>query len=69
MSLPEGTTTLVGSVIDAMKSNPSCLAALIFALILAALVYLSFDNYQEEMHARQMAMIERCFPLMRGEKQ
>lgn len=51
------------TAIEALKGSPSCLAAILFACIMAVLTYLSLRNEQAEMHQRQMLMLDRCFPL------
>lgn len=51
------------SAIDALKGSPSCLAAILFAVIMAILTYFALRDEQTKMHERQMLMIDRCFPV------
>lgn len=50
----------VSSVANAMRSNPSCLAAIILAAFFALLTYQSMRAERAESHARQLALISRC---------
>ena len=68
MGVTEEGGKVAAGVVDALKANPSCLLALLFALILAGLVYLSFRDFQETTAERTRVLIERCFPLQEDEK-
>lgn len=45
---------------EAMKQNPSCLAAILLAGMFSILTYLSLKQDREYYQARQMALIQRC---------
>lgn len=49
------------SAIEALKGSPSCLAAIIFACILALLTYFALRDEQSKMHERSMLLISKCF--------
>jgi hypothetical protein len=53
---------MVHSVADAMKNNPTCLAAVLLSAMFALLTYLSLAGERSEMHERQLKLIERCVP-------
>lgn len=59
---------MVHSVTEAMKGNPSCLAAIMLAALFGLLNHFSIVGEREEMQERQMALIERCQMLNRPEK-
>lgn len=55
------------AAIDGLKGSPSCLAAIIFAAMLAILTYFALRDEETRMHERQMLMIDKCFPDQRRE--
>lgn len=64
MTLPELGKAVSGTV-DAMRHNPSCLAAIILAGIFAFLTFLAFQREAERQNQRMqaaIAIIERCYP-------
>lgn len=67
-NIPEQTGKTITSIADALKGNPSCLAAICLAGIFAVLTYMSLTNERAEMHERAVKMIERCFPINRPER-
>lgn len=60
MNIPEETGKTISNVADALRGNPSCLAAILLAAMFAVLTYLSLVGEREDMQRRQMALIDRC---------
>jgi hypothetical protein len=50
----------ISAVKNAMRENPSCLAALLMAAMFSTYVYLSLREERREMHERQLRLIDRC---------
>lgn len=59
--ISEDASKVATEAIDALKGSPSCLAAIIFAAIMAVLTYMALRDEQGAMHERQMLLIEKCF--------
>lgn len=51
---------IVSGIAEAMKSNPSCLAAVLLSALFAVLTYWSLKQDREFYQVRQMALIQRC---------
>jgi len=63
MGLTEETGKTISSVVESMKTAPSCLAVIFLAALFAVLTFYSLRSERTEMHQRQLALIERCtFP-------
>ena len=67
MSIPEQAGKVATSAIDAMKTNPSCLAALLVVALFGVLNYFE-DVRQTERMAQRVAevskLLDRCFDVM-----
>jgi hypothetical protein len=61
-NVPEEIQKTVTSVTEALKTNPSCLAAILLAAIFALLTYFSMTIERHEAHERAMALITKCVP-------
>ncbi|THK37619.1 hypothetical protein EHS39_13345 [Ensifer sp. MPMI2T] len=57
----EKVTGIVATVADSMKGNPSCLAAILFAAIFAALVYFSGQANQQRQYETFDKLMTACF--------
>jgi hypothetical protein len=65
MSLPEQAGKVATNAIDAMKTNPSCLAALMVVALFAVLNYFEDERQTERMEQRVdvvQDLLNRCFP-------
>jgi hypothetical protein len=56
----EGTGSSFKHLLDSMRGNPSCIAALMMAALFAILTYWTLSAERREMHERQLKLIERC---------
>lgn len=63
MSIPEQAGKVAHATIDALKTNPSCLVGLMFGCVMAILTYVNLRETQAQMHTREMALIDRCYPI------
>lgn len=61
MSVPEQ----AGKAIEALKGSPGLLVLVLLQLGTMALLYLATQSNQERDQARELALIERCYPLNR----
>jgi len=65
MSIPEQAGRIANNVVDGLKQNPSCLAALAVLTIIAVLHYFSAER-EAMRQARRfdavVAMLNRCYP-------
>jgi len=65
MTIPEQAGKVATSAIDAMKSSPSCLAALLIVAIFATLQFVEDSRQNERMERRIDAVqhiMDRCYP-------
>lgn len=62
---PTGVTEVAKSIVEGLKPNPSCLAAITLAAIFGLLTYYSLVAERHEMHERSMRLIDHCFPAPR----
>lgn len=53
---------VAGSVVDALKGNPACLAAIVLSALFAVLLYFHLDGQEKRQHERALAMLQYCFP-------
>lgn len=63
MTIPEHVGKVATSAIDALKVNPSCLAAILLAAIFAVLTFLALQNQVERDTARlaaTMQLLQSC---------
>lgn len=63
MSVPEQVGKVASGTVDALKTNPSCLAAIILAALFAILTYIAMQREAERYNARvetMMSLINRC---------
>lgn len=67
MSIPEEAGKTISNVADALKTNPSCLAAITLAAIFGILTYLTLRDEQAQTQQRQMLLLEKCFPTPRDD--
>lgn len=56
-------TEQAGKVVDALKTSPALLVLVLLQAGTLGVIYLSVQKTQERVHERELAMIERCFPL------
>ena len=62
MSLPEEAGKVASNAIEAMRTNPSCLAALLLAAMFVVLLY-TVNQREADRRAHTVdTMLERCFP-------
>lgn len=52
---------VVGEAVHALRNQPSCILGLLFGIIMALLTYVSLREERQEMHERQLLIIDRCF--------
>ena len=63
MTLPEQAGKVATGAIDALKTNPSCLAAILLAALFAILVYIGSQREGERAQRRleiTMEMLQSC---------
>ena len=63
MTLPEQAGKVAAGAIDALKTNPSCLAAILLAALFAILVYIGSQREGERAQRRleiTMEMLQSC---------
>lgn len=56
------------SIVDGLKNNPSCLAAILLAAMFALLTFFALQRADQRNQDARMAMLERCFPLDRNKQ-
>jgi hypothetical protein len=59
---------VASSAIDALKSQPMCLAVLILALAIGFMAVWNRNVDREKQHDELMSIYQRCFPLAGHEK-
>jgi hypothetical protein len=65
MSIPQEAGKVATSAIDALKGNPSCLAAIVLTGVFALLVFAALQLNEHRNHERMMAvsqLLQACFP-------
>lgn len=62
MSITEEAGKVASGVVDALKSSPSCLAAILMAALFASMVFFSAKDRDRQFHERQLALMQACFP-------
>ncbi len=60
MTIPEQAGKVAHGAIDALKSNPLCLAVVLLTIVLAILSYLRERHSQEERGKVVTELVERC---------
>jgi hypothetical protein len=60
MSLPEEVGKVATSAVDALKSNPLCLAVVLLTIVLSLLAFYRERHSQEERSKVVTELIERC---------
>jgi hypothetical protein len=71
MSIPENASKVATSAIDAMKTNPSCLAALLVVALFAVLQYFEDSRQSERMEQRVVEvgkLLNMCFQSLESGK-
>ena len=58
MTIPEQTGKIVTSVTDGLKTNPSCLAAIVLAAFFALLTYIALQREAERSQLRLQSTID-----------
>lgn len=59
----QGVTQVATSAIDALKSNPLCLAAVLLAAMFAVLIYLGVRAERHETNERELILLRACMDL------
>lgn len=62
MSIPEQASKVATGTIDALRGNPGLLVLVLLQITTLLVLYFVNDRQNERRAAREMAMIERCFP-------
>jgi hypothetical protein len=65
MSIPEQAGKVASSVVDGLKANPSCLAAIAVLAIFTAMQYLAderADARQTRRFDAVVSLLNRCYP-------
>jgi hypothetical protein len=65
MSIPEHAGKVATSTVEALKTNPSCLAAVLLSAFFAVLTFLAFQLNEARWHARAeqtSTLLAACFP-------
>jgi hypothetical protein len=60
MSLPEEAAKVATSAVDALKTNPLCLAVVLLTIVLAILSFYRERHSQEERSRIVTELVERC---------
>jgi hypothetical protein len=65
MTIPEQAGKVATSTIDALKANPSCLAAIVVMAMMSVLQYFEAERQGARMMERTkdvMQLLNRCYP-------
>jgi len=62
MSIPEQASKVAGTAIDALKGSPGLLVLVLLQAATLGVIYFATSHNSDLWQARQMALIERCFP-------
>jgi hypothetical protein len=65
MTIPEEAGKVATSAIDVLRGNPGLLVLVLMQVATLAMIHFSLMAAQEKMQARELTMIERCFPVGR----
>lgn len=65
MSLPEEAGKVASGAIDALKTSPSLLVLVLLQIATLVMIHYGVRNSQTMTKEREIAMLERCFPLNR----
>jgi hypothetical protein len=68
MTFPEEAGKVATSAIDALRASPSLLVLVLLQVATLVMIHYGVQNSQTMTKEREIAMLERCFPLDR-EKQ
>jgi len=66
MGVEEEAGKIASGAIDALKTNPMCLAVLLLSCVVLWLGYLSLQNENERRSRVNIEILERCFPTQGG---
>lgn len=65
MTIPEEAGKVASSAIDALRASPSLLVLVLLQIATLVMIHYGVRNSQQMTKERELAMIERCFPLDR----
>jgi hypothetical protein len=68
VSTPEQVGKVATSAIDALKASPALLVLVLLQMAILGVLYFATQANQQRAYAREMAMLERCFPLNQEKK-
>jgi hypothetical protein len=63
MGIPEEASKVATGTIEALRTNPGLLVLVILQLATMGVLYVVGQSSRAQSAAREMALIERCFPL------
>lgn len=63
MSIPEQAGKVATGAIDALKGSPGLLVLVLLQIATLGILYFVVDRQNERRAVREMAMLERCYPL------
>jgi len=61
MTMAQEAGNVVKTVTEGFRGNPSCLAAILLAAMMAVLTYMSFSVDKRQSHERFMLVLHQCF--------
>lgn len=61
-NIPSEVGKVAGSAIDALKGSPALLAVILLQLVTLGVLFIASQRNQERAHAREMFLMEQCFP-------
>jgi hypothetical protein len=62
VTIPEQAGKVASGAVEALKTSPGLLVLVLLQLSTLAVLYVVNEHQNERQSAREMAMIERCFP-------
>jgi len=65
MSLPEEAGKVATNAIDALRASPALLVLVFLQMATLVMIHYGVQNSQKMTKERELAMLERCFPLDR----
>ena len=63
MTVTEQVGGVAKSAIENLRGSPNCMVALLLVALMAILTFLHMQKESDRLQVRQMAMLERCYPL------
>jgi hypothetical protein len=64
-NIPQEAGKVASGAIDALKGSPGLLVLVLLQAATLAMLYFAVEHNRERQQDREMALLERCFPLDR----